>query len=138
MSYQIGSEMLFKVDAGNVGSFVTAAGVQTTRFSIRTGEAEVTNQSSPDKWRELLQGAGIKSVSASGDGPFDSVAPSAAIIGIAMNNLIRPWQVIVPGLGTFQGLYQLTQVELQGKHSGEVSFSWQLESAGQITFTAQS
>ena len=50
----------------------------------------------------------------------------------AVNNT----QVIVPGFGTIEGLFQISSLEFSGEHNGEVTFDVSLELAGALTFTA--
>lgn len=138
MAYQKGSDFLIKMDTATSGgpTFTTIAAVQTTSLRIGADVVDVTNAGSANKWRELLAGAGIKRVSISGAGVFnDATAENSALTSI-LNGTIKLWQVIVPTLGTFQGLMQLSQVEYAGRHAGEVQFNIALESAGDITFTA--
>ena len=35
---------------------------------------------------------------------------------------MREWQVIVPDLGTVEGLFQIASLEYGGQHDGEVTF----------------
>jgi TP901-1 family phage major tail protein len=136
MAYQKGSDMLLKVDTTGSSNFVTVGGIQTPRFSIRRGDADVTNQSSSNKWRELLEGAGIISMSVSGQAVLDSAAPQPTLMSLHTAGTHRAWQLVIPGLGTFQGNFQITQLDFSGPHDKEVSMDISLESAGALTFTA--
>ena len=133
MAYRKGSDMLLKVDTDGNGTFVTVGGIQTTRLSIRRGDADVTNQLSASKFRELLEGAGIVSMSVSGSGVMSDASPQATVRALAIAGTIRNWQLIVPGDGTYQGAFQITQYERSGTHDKEVEFSIALESAGVVT-----
>jgi len=135
MAKQKGSDMLLKCDLTGSGVFVTVGGIQTTRFNLRVGDADVTNQGSPSKFRELLEGAGIKQISVSGNGVFDSGANWKALRNLILNGTIRNWQLIVPGDAIYQVAMQVTQLEHQGPHDKAVSASISLESAGAPTVT---
>lgn len=134
MAKQKGSEMLLKVDTTGSGNYQTIAGVQNPRISLRRGDVDVTNQQSNSKHRELLEGASIFSMSVSASGTHDSAAPTSTLHALMMAGTIRNWQLIVPGLGTYTGQFQVTQYEFQGQHDKEVTFSIALESAGLIAF----
>jgi TP901-1 family phage major tail protein len=138
MAYQKGSDMLLKLDTASTGgpTFTTVAALQTKEISISTDQVDVTNQDSAGKWRELLAGAGITKASVSGSGVFNDTASEGAVLTSLLNGTIKQWQIIVPGLGTFQGLFQVTQCQYQAPHDKEVKYDIKLESAGQITFTA--
>lgn len=136
MAKQKGSDMLLKLDTTGSGNFVTIGGIQNPRMSIKVGDAEVTNQGSSGKWRELLEGAGIKSITVSGSGTFDAASPNSTLQSVVVNGTIRTWQCIIPGEGTYEGLFQVTSYERTGQHERDVTFDITLESAGAITFTA--
>jgi TP901-1 family phage major tail protein len=50
-----------------------------------------------------------------------------------MAGTIRNWQIVVPGDATYTGPFQITQLEAQGPHDKEVTFSISLESGGVIS-----
>jgi TP901-1 family phage major tail protein len=138
MAYQKGSDFLLKMDTATSGgpTYTTVAAVQTKDISFASDAVEVTNQDSANKWRELLAGAGIKRGSVSGRGVFNDSAVENAVLNTLLNGTIKSWQVIVPTLGTFSGLFQVTQVQYAGQHNGEVQYNIRLESAGELTLTA--
>jgi TP901-1 family phage major tail protein len=136
MAKQKGSDLLLKLDTTGGGNFVTIGGVQNATLRFRVGDAEVTNQGSPGKYRELLEGAGIKSMSVSGSGVFDTAAPQSTVRQVVMDALHRRWQVIVPGEGIYDAKFQVTQYERRGQHERDVTFDITLESDGLVTFTA--
>ena len=137
MDSQPGSSLLIKIgDAASPEVFTTVAGLRTKSLSINSETVDVTNSDSASKMRELLAGAGIISVSASGDGVFTDAAVHATLSTKALAGGIDTYQVIVPDFGTFEGAFQLTTLEFAGEHNGEATFSMALESAGVIAFTA--
>jgi TP901-1 family phage major tail protein len=135
MAKQKGSDMLLKLDTTGSSNWVVVGGIQNPRIQIRIGEADVTNQGSASKFRELLEGAGIKQVTISGSGTLDTAAPNSTLIALVLAGTIRAWQCIIPGEGTYQGSFQVTQYNRQGQHDRDVEFDITLESAGAISFT---
>lgn len=136
MAKQKGSDMLLKLDVDGNGNYTTVGGIQGQRVSGRTPETDVSNQGSPNKRRELLAGAGIRSMSVSGDGVVDSAAPTPTLVSVYEAGTIRNWTIVVPGIGTYVGPFLITQLEINGPHDKELTFSISLESAGDWTFTA--
>jgi len=63
-------------------------------------------------------------------------ASDATIRSYFFNGNIRRWQVIVPDFGTIDGPFQITALEIAGRHDAEVTFELALESAGELVFTA--
>lgn len=43
---------------------------------------------------------------------------------------------LIPSFGTVQGPFQITSLEFAGEHNGEVTYDMALESAGELTFAA--
>ncbi len=133
MAAQKGRDMLLKID--NAGTFVTVAGIRANTLSFNAGAVDATSQESPGAWRELLQGAGLKSASIKGNGIFKDAASDALVRGAFFNAAIPNWQITIPDFGVIQGAFQITALEFAGRYDGEVTFDIALESAGLLAFT---
>ncbi len=138
MAAQKGSDVLLKIDTAAVGgpTFSTIGYLQSASLRFGADAVDITNQDSVNKWRELLAGAGIRRMTTSGQGVFNDTVAEVAALTPVLNGTLKQWQAIVPALGTFQGLFQLTQCDYTSRHAGEVQYAMTLESAGPITFTA--
>jgi TP901-1 family phage major tail protein len=136
MTAQKGKDLLLKIDTDGGGTFVTAAGLRTRKIAFNAESVDISNADSAGRWRELLEGAGLKRASISGAGIFKDASTDAAVRSVFFNGTIRDWQVIVPDFGTLQGAFQVTSLEYSGEHDGEVAYELALESAGEISFTA--
>ena len=136
MAAQKGKDLLVKLDASGTGTFTTVAGLRTRALAFNARSVDVTNADSAGRWRELLEGAGMRSASISGRGIFRDQASDASIRQVFFDGAIKSWQVAIPDFGTMEGLFQITALEFAGEHDGEVTFDMSLESAGELTFTA--
>ncbi len=136
MAAQKGKDLLLKLDADGAGTFVTVAGLRSRSISINTDTVDITHSESAGRWRELLEGAGVRNARVSGAGIFKDAASDATIRAYAFAGTIRPWQIVIPDFGTMQGSFQITSFELSGRHDAEIAFELSIESAGEITFTA--
>ena len=136
MGAQKGRDLLLKLDAGGTGSFATVAGLRSNAISFNAGTVDVTHQESAGQWRELLDGAGIRSAAIRGSGIFKDAASDVAIRGLFFAGAIANWQVVVPDFGTLTGPFQIASLEFAGRHDGEVTFDLALESAGEISFVS--
>ncbi|HEY5278217.1 MAG TPA: phage major tail protein, TP901-1 family, partial [Pseudolabrys sp.] len=65
MSAQKGKDLLVKISDG-AGGFTTVAGLRTRRLAFNAETVDVTNAESSNRWRELLDGAGVKRASLTG------------------------------------------------------------------------
>jgi TP901-1 family phage major tail protein len=136
MAAQKGKDLLLKVDSDGAGTFTTVAGLRSRTIAINAETVDITHTESAGRWRELLEGAGTKTARLSGGGVFKDAASDALIRQYVFNATIRNWQVIVPDFGTIQGAFQITSLEFNGRHDGEIAFELSLDSAGELTFTA--
>jgi TP901-1 family phage major tail protein len=134
---QRADELLLKLgDGDSPEEFTAAAGLRTKSLTINSETVDVTSADNSSKWRELLEGAGVKNVAVSGSGVFKDETVSTQVNTVAMGALHRNWQIVVPGLGTFEGRFQITSMQYAGDYNGEVSYDLSLESAGDIAFSA--
>lgn len=126
-----GRNVLLKVLINGV--YTTAAAVRTKGLSKNGELVDITTQDSPGLWRELLAGGGVRSMSISVEGVHDPVATSAVIEGFAFSDAVVSCQLVRPGVNTIQGLFQFQNYSVDAPYNGAVTFSMQLESAGEIT-----
>lgn len=136
MAAQKGKDLLLKVDSTGAGVFSTVAGLRSRALAFNAETVDITHQESAGQWRELLEGAGVKSARLSGSGIFKDAASDETVRSYFFNGTIRDWQVVIPDFGTVTGPHQITSLELTGRHDGEVSFEISLASAGELAFTA--
>ena len=136
MSAQSGKDMLLKLDQTGSGSFLTVAGLRTRSLSLNAATIDVTDAESAGRWRELLDGGGIRKAAVSGRGIFKDQTSDAEIRALFFAGTIRNWQLILPDFGVVEGPFQITSLEFSGDHAGEVTFDIALESAGEVGFSA--
>lgn len=134
MSAQKGKDLLLKAADGQ-GAFVTVAGLRARQIAFNAETVDVTHSESAGRWRELLQGAGMRRAAISGSGIFKDADSDALVRQTFFDGAIRDWQVVVPDFGLIQGPFQLTSLEYRGDHAAEVTFDLSLESAGALAFT---
>jgi TP901-1 family phage major tail protein len=112
------------------------AGLRSRRLAFNAAAVDITDAESAGRWRELLEGAGVKRAAVSGSGIFKDQASDAAVRSAFFSGAILDWQVVIPDFGTVSGPLQITALEYSGQYNGEVMFDLALESAGQLTFGA--
>jgi TP901-1 family phage major tail protein len=134
MAAQKGKDLLIKIDDGS--SFVTVAGLRTRRLAFNAETVDITHAESAGRWRELLEGAGVKRAGVSGRGLFKDAATDALMRQTFFDGAVKNYQVVIPDFGTVEGPFQITGLEFAGEHNGEVTYELSLESAGALTFAA--
>ena len=75
MSVQSGRDILIRIgDGGDPPVYTAAAGLRLKTISLNARLVDVTNADSVGGWRELLDGAGLKTCAVSGSGVFVDAA----------------------------------------------------------------
>lgn len=137
MAAQDGASFLLYVgDAGSPNTFVLVGGCTTNSLAFNESPVDITNKSSTGKWRELLR-AGVKTVAISGSGVFLDAAVDATLRdNFLTETTLRNFQVVIPGFGTFEGVFLIASLTYDGPDKGAVSFSISLESSGAVSVVA--
>jgi len=137
MSGQKGRDVLIKIGNGDdPEAFVTVAGIRAKTISLNARTVDGTSGESPDAWRELIAGAGVKSASVSGAGVFKDAASDALIQQAFFAQAVAQFQLIVPDFGALEGPFLVEALDYSGNHDGEAAFAITLASAGALSFTA--
>jgi TP901-1 family phage major tail protein len=134
MTAQKGKDLLVKIADGT--GFTTVAGLRTRRLAFNAETVDITHAESANRWRELLDGAGIKRAAVSGRGLFKDASTDTLMRQTFFDGAIVSYQIVIPAFGTVQGPFQVTSLEFAGEHNGEVTYDMALESAGELTFAA--
>lgn len=134
MAAQKGKDLLLKVHDGT--GFSTVAGLRSRTLAFNAQSVDVTHADSAGRWRELLDGAGVKRASVSGSGVFKDAASDALVRQLFFSGALASCQVVIPDFGTVTGPFQITALEIAAEHDREVTFDLTLESAGELAFSA--
>ena len=133
MSAEKGSAFLLKVgDGGAPPVFATVAGMRTTQLSVNGEAVNVTSKESGG-WRELLSGAGTRSVSVAASGIFTGSAAEGRIKANALAGLIDDYELSFESGERLLGRFLLTRLDYAGDHNGERTYAIALESSGAVT-----
>jgi TP901-1 family phage major tail protein len=132
MGIEKGSAFLLKVgDGAAVPAFATVAGLRTTQLSVN-GEAVVVTNKDSGGWRQLLSGAGVRSVSVSGAGVFTGSAAETRIKTSALAGAIDDYRLSFEGGDSMTGRFLVTRLDYAGDFNGERSYTLSLESSGPV------
>jgi TP901-1 family phage major tail protein len=134
MAAQKGKDLLVKIADG--AGFTTVAGLRSRRIAFNAETVDITHAESADRWRELLDGAGVKRASIAGRGLFKDASTDELMRQTFFDGAVKNFQIVIPDFGTVQGAFQITSLEFAGEHNGEVTYEMALESAGALAWTA--
>lgn len=132
MSAQKGSAFLLKIGNGAVPPvYTTVAGLKTTQLSVNGEAVNVTHKDSAG-WRELLSGAGTRSVSVAGSGIFTGSAAEVRLKGNALGGVIDDYELSFEGAERMRGRFLVTRLDYAGDYGGERTYTMTLESSGAV------
>jgi TP901-1 family phage major tail protein len=132
MAAEKGSAFLLKVgNGGNPPVFATVAGMRTTQMSINGEPVNVTSKDSGG-WRELLSGAGIRSVSVSASGIFTGSASENRVKGNALAGLLDDYELSFESGERMRGRFLVSRLDYSGDYNGERNYALSLESSGEV------
>lgn len=132
MPAQKGSAFLLKISNGAAPAvFQTVAGLRTTQLSIN-GDAVVITSKDSGGWRELLSGAGARSISVSAAGIFLGSAAEAQVRTNAMSGTLDDYQLSFEDGQKLQGRFLVQKLDYSGDFNGERNYTMQLESSGAV------
>ena len=132
MTAQKGAAFLLKTgDGGSPPTYETVAGLRTTQMTINGDTVVVTHKESGG-WRELLSGAGTRSVSLSAAGIFLGSEAEEAIRAHALAGTLDEYELSFEDGAKMRGRFLVQRLDYAGDFNGERTYALQLESSGAV------
>ncbi len=132
MSAEKGSAFLLKISDGeDPPAFATVAGMRTTQMSVNGEAVNVTSKDSGG-WRELLSGAGVRSVSVAASGIFTGSTAETRLKTNALAGTLDEYELSFESGERMRGRFLVTRLDYAGDHNGERSYALALESSGAV------
>ena len=132
MAAERGSAFLLKIgDGASPPGFTTVAGLKTTQLSINGDAVAITNKGSGG-WRELLSGAGVRSVSVAASGIFTGSSAETQVKALALTGALQDYELSFESGERMQGQFLVTRLEYAGDFNGERNYTIALESSGEV------
>jgi len=132
MAAEKGSAFLLKVGNGaQPPVFATVAGMRTTQMSVNGEAVNVTSKDSGG-WRELLSGAGVRSISVGASGIFTGSAAEARVKSNALAGLTDDYELSFESGERLRGRFLVSRLDYSGDYNGERNYALNLESAGPV------
>lgn len=132
MTAQKGSAFLLKISDGEqTPTYETVAGLRTTQMSV-TGDTVVITHKASGGWRELLSGAGSRSVSVSAAGIFLGSEAETKIRANALAGTLDDYELSFEDGEKLRGRFLVQRLDYAGDFNGERNYTLQLESSGEV------
>lgn len=133
MAAERGSAFLLKIGSGGASpTFATVAGLKTTMLAINGDMVAVTSKDSGG-WRELLSGAGVRSVSVAASGIFTGSVAETQVRGLALAGTIEQYELSFESGERMRGAFLVNKLDYSGDYNGERAYTLALESSGAVT-----
>ncbi|HEY0113527.1 MAG TPA: phage tail protein [Allosphingosinicella sp.] len=133
MGAEKGSAFLLKVgNGGEPPVFATVAGMRTTQMSVNGEAVNVTSKDSGG-WRELLSGAGVRSVSVGASGIFTGSAAELRVKSNALSGAVDDYELSFESGERLRGRFLVTRLDYSGDYNGERNYALNLESSGAVS-----
>ncbi|BAI96065.1 tail protein [Sphingobium sp. TA15] len=132
MGVEKGSAFLLKIgDGGAPAAYATVAGMRTTQLPVNGEAVNVTHKGSGG-WRELLSGAGVRSVSVSAAGIFTGSAAEVRLRNHALAGTVEDYELSFESGEKMRGRFLVTRLDYAGDYNGERNYALSLESSGPV------
>jgi TP901-1 family phage major tail protein len=137
MAGQRGRDVLIGIGDGEEPEmFIPVAGIRARTISLTAGLVEGTTAQSPEAWREVIAGAGVKRAEVAGSGVFRDAVSDALMRAAFFAGDATRFELVIPAFGALRGPFVISELNYGGEHEGEATFAIRLSSAGVITFDA--
>lgn len=120
-------------DGEDPETFTTIGGMRTTALAINNEPVDITNKTSGG-WRELLGGAGVRSISVTGAGVFTDSAAEMSLQARALTGSVDSYRITFESGDSVTGTFQVISLDYAGDHNGERTYTLRLESSGVVSF----
>ncbi|WP_310619685.1 phage tail tube protein [Flexibacterium corallicola] len=138
MAEQQGRILLLKIKSDG-GSYDQVCGIKSRSLSVSNNMSDTTTADKDDASKKLSSSSiyGIQSVALSGSGISQSDDVLKTLNEAALGPSALETQVVVPGIGTYEGSALIETFEFTGELEEALGFSISLKMSGEVTFTAE-
>lgn len=117
-------------------AFTTMGGLRTSGLSYSSEGIDTTNYGS-NQWRQMKDGAGVKSASITGEGVISNSANFTILRTNFISNLLACFALCNITTGEVEyGCFMITALEKSAEFGGEATYSMSAESSGEISYIA--
>ena len=112
MAAERGSAFLLKIGDGTATpAYSTIAGLTTTPLSVNGDAVAISNKGSGG-WRELLSGAGVRSVAVAASGIFTGSSAETQVRSLALSGAIENYELSFESGERLRGRFLVTRLGL--------------------------
>lgn len=137
MAQHMGRELVIKRKMETDDEFVSVCVTENRSIEINNEEIDITKPDCANPGSKLVRSLmyGMQSISIQLDGAFVGNGAQKAMTADAVNQVVTPYQIVVPGVGTFEADF-LISMTFSGDKTGELQAQGRMAAFGTIGFTA--
>lgn len=126
-------------DGASPEVFTNLCGIVTRSFNMSANDVDTTipDCDEPENTPQKTGTPGIKNRTFTGSGKFFKSVSTTAFMQHVIDATVFNAKVIVPGLGTFTGVWYVTDFTLSGEQEGTLAFDATFMAGGPLTFVAE-
>lgn len=137
---QVGRTLLIQIgDGASPEQFKSLCGIVTRSFDMSANDVDTTipDCANPGNTPQKTGVPGIKNRTFTGSGKFVASADTTTFMEYVNDAESFNAKVIVPGLGTYTGVWYVTSFSLGGEMEGTMTFDATFNAGGPLTFEAE-
>lgn len=137
MAQYMGRELVIKRFMNADQEFVSVCVSEARSIEINNEEIDISKPDCANPGGKLVRSLmyGMQSIGLQLDGAYVGNAAQKAMTADAVNQIVTAYQIVVPGVGTFEADF-LVSMTLSGDKTGELQAQGRMSATGEIGFTA--
>lgn len=133
----LGRELVIKRKMLPAEDFVSVCVTEARSIEINNEEIDITKPNCADPGSKLTRSLmyGMQSIGVQIDGAFVGNEAQKAMTSDAVNQVVSEYQIVVPGVGTFEADF-LVSMTFSGDKTNEMQAQGRMSATGVVGFTA--
>ena len=118
----------------NGSAYIQVGGLRAKSIKFDETNVDITTADSSGRWKEMINGAGVRSVEIDGSGMYDRDAGIKLALAAFNNGSLATVRFAHPGIGLqIDGSFIIDSLSIDSPYDGAAGFSLKITSAGAIT-----
>lgn len=116
------------------GSYVPVGGLRPKTLKFDETNVDVTTADSSGRWREMLNGAGVRSVEIDGSGIYERDSGIKLVLAAFNNGALATMRFAHSGIGIqVDAVFVVDSISIENPYDNASNFSIRMQSAGAVT-----
>ena len=118
----------------NGSAYITVGGLRAKSIKFNETNVDITTADSTGRWKEMINGAGVRLVEIDGAGMYDRDAGIKLALSAFNNSALATIRFAHTGIGMqIDGSFIIDSISIDSPYDGAAGYSLKLSSAGAMT-----